>query len=412
MNKPSSVTRPYIVAAELEKIYARRPGDAASHQIRSISDEAVKKTPGWRYDLQKVKSNDKYRSGGGGFDIICKAKILFQCTVSDADNLQQVELRAKRIICDLIKAAEHSSKNWNVISATAPNQKNLDLEECRNIKNLYGHFETALFHLPDSWEEHFKDDIYGLDPQIRLMWDALKSCVRSGHIKRSHICFHGPPGCGKTTVSTRICDVIEEISPEGAVLRLTASQTTKAGLENLLIDMNPKPSLIEIEEIDKAWPENLTGLLDVCNTSGSIKKTNAVRGNVDIPLQALVICTVNDVPKFKSFLSGALASRFAHKIFFPRPNEKVLKLIAQREVRKHKGDIKWIKKSLEIMKREGTNDPRRLIAILDGCERLLDGSWEQDMKHIRDTLLAESDALIEQEKNRVRLHRSLDLDDI
>jgi hypothetical protein len=166
-----------------------------------------------------------------------------------------------------------------------------------------------------------------------------------------------------------------------------------------------------VEEGDKADPNNLSVLIDICNVTACVRKATATRGMQVEAYQALVIVTVNNLPKFKGFHDGALASRFSQKVFFPRPNPDVLRLIGLREVRQHNGDERWVNKAMEIMEAEGTNDPRRLRAILTSGRRLMDGSAAKDIETMAAALAKESAELTAADEGKGRLHKRLDAND-
>lgn len=401
--------RTFACAMTLVKNANNKPGEPAMRQLHSIAEESIRRNPGWSFKVALPAPKREYKSSRK-FQWIATGKILIELQLGVNDTLPQVIIRAKRVIGDAIKFADAKGRKWKVERATLPGNREIDLDEAKNSQLLMSKIETAYIILPDDWHPYFDADIYGLDRQIRLAWDAMTSFTRSEYRKRSHVCFHGQPGCGKTTVGERFIEMVEELSPDGAVRRFTASQTSKAGLENILIEANPKPSFIVIEEIDKADEMNMSCLLDVCNTEGSIKKANA-NINVNIPLNALVFCTVNNVPKFKRALSGALASRFAHKIFFPRPSWDVMELIGKRDIREFGGQMQWVHRAIRMMKEESTNDPRRLCALLDGGARLMDGSFAKDIKEMREALIKESDELRKADESRQKYHASVDLTD-
>jgi hypothetical protein len=84
-------------------------------------------------------------------------------------------------------------------------------------------------------------------------------------------------------------------------------------------------------------------------------------------------------------MDGALASRFSHKIYCPRPGRQVLEQILLREVNKHDGDRTWIKPALDYcLDIEQTNDPRRIITVcLCGREKLLTGEYQRILQASR-----------------------------
>jgi hypothetical protein len=401
--------QPFVVVVTAEKIYAKSPGDGARVQLLAAVEEALRKMPGWDSEVPNPVTKREYK--GGAFQLLCTAKILLRHSMGTVDTAHQIKLRAEKVIGEVERAVGKSGRGWHVSRAVGPGDFVFNLETCRNARLVQGKTETAFIHLPDAWEEFFLADIYGLDPQIRLIWDSLTSLVESDFQHRSHVCCYGQPGSGKTTVCNRFYEIISAHSPQGSILRFTASQTTKAGLENILIEAHPKPSLIVLEEIDKTPQDNVSALLDICNTDGLLRKANARDGMKEIPMQSLVICTVNNLIRFKGYHDGALASRFSQKVFFPRPNPEVLRLIALREIRKMKGDERWAKKALAQLASEGTNDPRRLRAILTSRKRLMDGTAIEDMTAMTKALHAESEELKAADEKRQKLHAKLDLSD-
>ena len=401
--------QPFMVVVTVEKLYARSPGDGARVQLLAIAEEGLRKLPGWDSEIPSPKTKQEYKTGA--FEIVCTGKIILRHSVGQSDSLRQITLRAEKVIGEIGKATEAKGRGWRVADATGPGGFKFDLERCRNARLLQGKIESAFIHLPDDWHPYFDPDIYGLDHQIRLIWDALSAFIESDYQQRSHVCCYGQPGCGKSTVVRRFVSMLEELSPKGAIKRFTASQTTKAGLELILLEANPKPTLIAVEEIDKTSPDNVSCFLDVFDTEGTIRRTNARDGQKENPIQALGMCTANNLPKFRGFHDGALASRFSQKIFFPRPNKEVLRLIALREIRKTNGNEKWADKALAQLEAEGTNDPRRLRAILTSRKRLMDGSAVKDMAAMAESLRRESEELIAADEKRQRLHAKLDLSD-
>jgi MoxR-like ATPase len=171
---------------------------------------------------------------------------------------------------------------------------------------------------------------------------------------------------------------------EDSVVKLDATSTTKAGAENLLLELDAVPPVLIIEEIEKCNPVNLPWLLGVMDDRAEIVKTNARIGSIRKEARCLVLATVNNLDEFKAIMAGALASRFKNQIYCPRPSRKILAKILLREVKEIAGDPAWIKPALDwCLKEEKTNDPRRVCAILDGREKLLTGEYQADMRAIR-----------------------------
>ena len=406
----------FAVIISLEKLYGRRPSAGALlPQVREIAKEGIAGSPKWKAQSQKPKLSQ--RSHEGSKNWVGESKVRIEKIRASGETPDSLRRQATRIIGTMIIAAKQKNRNWDVKFAEGPNGITFDLEECRRFKDDLGTVETAEMSLPPKWKPHFSD-MFGLDPQIRLIMDPLLRFVESDYRRRGHILLWGRPGCGKTTIAEIIYAMVASSSPKGAVLRFTASQTTKAGLENTLIEANPRPTLIVIEEMDKSPPDNLSCLLDMCNTQGEIRKTTATQGHRQIPMSALILGTVNSVRRFKTFHAGALASRFAHKVFFPRPGGKVLRLIGERTIREYGGTKaygsanKAIDTAIQIMQEEGTNDPRRMIALLDAGKRLTvrGNSAAKDLARMRTQLKTEAEEERRLSANRIDLPDEYDLE--
>jgi hypothetical protein len=93
------------------------------------------------------------------------------------------------------------------------------------------------------------------------------------------------------------------------------------------------------------------------------------------------------VELFNKLNAGALASRFANKIFFKRPSRDQLELILQREITKVDGDFAWIGPALDYCEGQDITDPRTAIAIcLCGREQLLTGDYQKMMEDTSEDL--------------------------
>jgi hypothetical protein len=237
--------------------------------------------------------------------------------------------------------------------------------------------------LPEEIESHFSH-IYDRNPQIRIIYNAIQAAYESNFTVRHHCLLYGAPACAK---SDTLLAFENMIGAENFV-RLDATSTTKAGAENLILSLNPVPPFIIIEEIEKCNLVNLPWLLGVLDQRAEIIKTTARTGGA-LRKSARCLCfgTVNNLQEFKNMMSGALASRFQHKIYFPRPTREVLRKILEREVERIQGKKEWIDPALDYcINVEKTNDPRRVISVLDGKDRLLTGEYQKDLQAIRQAM--------------------------
>lgn len=239
--------------------------------------------------------------------------------------------------------------------------------------------------IPDNVKPHFAH-LYDRDAQINVILASLKSAVESEFKRRTHICCYGQPGCGKSETLAAFVRMVGE----HACLKLDATASTKAGAEKLILNHEGQvPPFLIIEEIEKCNPANLPWLLGLMDQRGEIRKTNAKimndEGQNQLVKQArmLVLATVNNLPLFKSIMSGALASRFAHHIYFPRPSRVILKKILAREIKVMNGKDEWIEPALDYADEEGSDDPRRVISLLDGREKLVSGEYQSWLRKLR-----------------------------
>lgn len=242
------------------------------------------------------------------------------------------------------------------------------------------------FVIPPFDMSHFAH-IYNRDAQIRLVMDSLQAATESGFATRNHCLLWGLPACGKTEILL----AFERMIGSDNILKLDATMTTKAGAENLILQLEHIPPVLIIEEAEKCNPVNLPWLLGILDQRGELIKTNARVGSIRREAHCLCLATVNNLEEFKGIMAGALASRFAHKIYCPRPNREILEMILAREVKRMNGNPAWIKPALDyVMDVEETNDPRRAISILDGRDRLLDGGYQRDLLAVHDAMKSDN----------------------
>lgn len=227
-------------------------------------------------------------------------------------------------------------------------------------------------------------DLYDLGPQLRVLFNNINRAAETDGDSRNHGVLFGHSGCGKTTTLLSL----EKMFGPGAVLRLDATSTTRAGLEKMFFnDLKEVPPLVFMEEAEKADPEALKIWLGALDDRGEIRKVN-FRVNQLRSLKVLFICTVNNKGLFDRMMGsdgstgGALSSRCVSQIYFPRPSDDTLKQILKKEIDQHGGSMDWIAPALGLAKELGVSDPRVVRHYLAGGDRLLDGSYQRDWKAI------------------------------
>lgn len=185
----------------------------------------------------------------------------YECTftadrknVGEPHDAQAIKL-FKSYLEDLVNAPKVP---WIVINHLAP-----ELAEAQT--QVYQHAESIVTDNILSWEEIDStaidelnnletyegiepfDKLYGLDGQIRMLLNTIYQAVRTGGRAKSHIVLYGAPGCGKTTIT----EIIERLVTPEAVLKIDATKTTRAGLENLVFnELESFPPIVLLEEAE------------------------------------------------------------------------------------------------------------------------------------------------------------------
>lgn len=254
-----------------------------------------------------------------------------------------------------------------------------------------------LLEMPDNVMERFSH-IYDRDVQIKAILRSIEIAKQTNMKVRNHGLLIGPPGGGKTEIGLALSAVFGDV----AVKRLDATATTKAGAERLLLDSDIIPPIIWIEEGEKANEANLPWLLGVLDSRGEIIKTTA-RMDARRLASCLVFMTVNDLEKFRSFHHGALLDRFSLPLYCPIPDRALLRKILAREVELiPDGNPDWIEPAIDFgIDVEKTYQIRRIKAIMTiGGNRLLDGSFQAEMKELMDRKEEDDQKIQESKLNR------------
>lgn len=238
--------------------------------------------------------------------------------------------------------------------------------------------------------------IFDREPQIRTVLSSVKSFLASDRQRRNHVLLYGLPACAKTQILLRFCEFVGE----GAVIKIDATNTTQAGIAKLFfdeLDDDEIPPFVVIEEIEKSHEDILRIWLGILDERGEIRKMNFNQNRFK-RINVLGLSTANDKGIFDKLMGGnvhrpgALSSRFVNQIFCPRPDDKVIRMILERDINKHGGNLSWIEPALKLSKELNTNDPRKILALLDGGDRLLTGDYQADILSVVETELDEAHA--------------------
>jgi hypothetical protein len=276
-----------------------------------------------------------------------------------------------------------------------------------------------LFQIPELTQEviiKYFSGIYDREFHIRLMHDSVKNYFDtlamnlkdpSVEISRSHTLLKGDPGGCKTRLLERFKTWYEDGSPTERILFVDGPTMSKAGLENHLLNMaarNALPEIVVIEELEKQNQDNLLTLLSVMG-SGYISKLNARVGHRKEIANILVWGTCNDEHVVRNFRNGALWSRFCHRLHCPRPSRVLMEQILLDQVTKMGGNPEWAKAAIRFAYDQlgaagrPMTDPREIKALLDGRDRLLDGSYQMDKLKIIKMEVEEKEQKIVEEEN-------------
>ncbi len=236
-------------------------------------------------------------------------------------------------------------------------------------------------------QQHFRG-VFERDAHIRVIHDSMMTYQSTNAERRSHVLLWGKPASCKTTLFERFKGFYEQKEGVERVAFVDGPTMSKAGLENWMMQMaasNKLPEVVCIEEIEKQNMDNLLTLLSVMG-SGYIMKTNARIGRLKQLARCVIWATCNDEQLLKSFRNGALWSRFTHKLHCRRPGRELMEKILLREAAERGGDKRWVSKAIEFayetMRKkvgEPMEDPREMLGLLDGGNRLLDNSYQRDL---------------------------------
>jgi hypothetical protein len=232
------------------------------------------------------------------------------------------------------------------------------------------------------WQTHFSKFI-NLNDQVSLLLDALKAAIESNFEDRCHTAVHGPPGCGKTEVLRTLCNLL---GPRHSQF-FDATAMTKAGAEEFLLTTARIPSVIVLDELDKAPAETGKAWLQVASDHAEVNKTDARRGSRRRETRTLVIAAANDLQSMEKRLGEALCSRLlAHRIFFPQPARddviQILKSVASNSTIDEAAVLKVMQ---HVEANEPDADLRRTIGLLKaGRNGWVSGDFAERLQRVND----------------------------
>lgn len=298
--------------------------------------------------------------------------------------------RLEKILMEMSKRA--IAQGWQIVEqvgglSTSHNHLEDDDEEAPSMERVYP--PKKKFVLPELTKDIYKHQFAGCyerDAHIRTIHSALKTCVESDGEILSHVLLHGMPGACKTKLMEKFKLWLEEDGERDRVLFVDGTTMTKAGLENWLLELAEAkrlPEILVVDELEKQPMDNLLCLNGVMG-SGVLAKLNAKRSNERHPAKFVVVGLCNDKDAIKEFRNGAIWSRFTHKLHCVRPSRELcLRILRELTITMPSGKVIWADKAMEFGWDElGQRDIRQIKGHIDGRDRLLNGSWQDDQRMI------------------------------
>lgn len=221
---------------------------------------------------------------------------------------------------------------------------------------------------------------------IRVIFSSIHTMKVTDGQRRNHGLLYGLPACAKST----LLKGTQKVLGPGGYLSINSNSATKAGIEKIFLHHVKQvglPPILFIEEIEKTQEAILTTWLSIMDDRGEVRKVNN-RTAAYADARVLCFATANDKVLLDRLMGGrpkhpgALSSRFTKKLYVPRPDWETMKRILMRDISLYGGRAEWADKCIEIAKELGTNDPRTVLSLLDGGDRLMNGLYKQDIMKI------------------------------
>jgi hypothetical protein len=245
--------------------------------------------------------------------------------------------------------------------------------------------------LPQMTDQVLAEDfpeIIDREAHLRTIHRSTEMFMRSEGAIRSHTILYGEPGACKTNMILALKRWYEKDSEVERVHLCDVTTISKAGLENWILDRAESgtlPEILALEEIEKYDMNVLLPLGSVMDGRGVLTKVNA-KVNRKGTTKMLIWMTCNNDDYVRKWNKGFLWSRCTNEIPCIRPTRGQMEtIILPKKIASIHGNPAWAKPACDfaydVMK---TDDPRKIVGLLDGQDGLLDGSYQKDRKKILD----------------------------
>lgn len=347
----------------IEKLSERATSKAAAQVIKVVEAAQKANRPGWSITPDEEGVSARFKGGMNVYH--AKLSVVYDGQEKPPESLNS-ELRA------IAKAVAKADKSWKIVSIDGE-PFNIEAETTYTEDGAEV-VDYAPVDIPTNWRKHF-DHIYGREAQIEVVLSYIRAAIDSNWSNRFHAALVGHPASGKTETAR----AFKRMLGEGAVMELDATGTTMAGAILALKKAKESgcvPRILIIEEIEKTDFKQFPWLLAMLDPRAEIRKIN-FKGEIHMEAKLLCIATINNYKLFNEAMEGALASRFADPIFFPRPDDDILQRILLRDVQKVDGNPDWIMPAIKFARELDITDPRHILAIcLAGNEELMTGRYQ------------------------------------
>lgn len=365
------------VKEALRELLRRRKKDIRIKQIPQFPEPKGSKEGGWKYQIP------------------LRIDLTTQDKLKQAQNVQKVLQILKRQL----------KNQWLVELKSAPVNIGEEIQtdtgvsvvtENGEVHTEYHPTHWPAFQMPAMTEEvvnKYFNDVYERNPHINIINDSLHTFYRTGFNRRSHVLMYGPPATAKTKLLTKFRQWITDADVTGAGAGrfelIDGPSASRAGFERWLLEKAQNrelPQVLMLEEIEKNPLDSLLSLLSLMQ-SGYLQRVRAYSGKQEVDAPILILGTCNDEKLLRAFRQGALWSRFGHKLYAGRPSKELMKRIVHDEAKaiglepKHADAVINIWLNYESVFEDPT-DPREIIALLDGGDRLLNDSYLRDLQEI------------------------------